>query len=46
MLPRWLLLMLMPQMAHDVGHVGRTNDFLIASESDLAVHYNDKVGAD
>ena len=30
------------QAVHDYGHVGRTNDFLVAVEDPLAMMYNDK----
>ena len=36
-----LLLLLLPQVVHDYGHVGFTNDFLVASGAPLALQYND-----
>ena len=33
---------LVAALVHDVGHVGRTNHFLVATSHPLALHYNDQ----
>ena len=37
------LALIIAAVAHDVGHTGVSNMFLINSNSDLALRYNDKV---
>ena len=32
---------LVAALAHDIGHTGRTNNFLVAVRNDLAITYND-----
>ena len=33
---------LVAALVHDVGHIGRTNHFLVATSHPLALHYNDQ----
>lgn len=40
--PLTLLSCILAAAAHDLGHIGVTNDFLIQSEDDLATLYSDK----